>query len=215
MALSITDDLGQTPDDVTGSLPYQVVTLLGGGPHDVTYLAQTVPGTGRYVALKILGARTDVSDILSRYRQLRPALARLRHPHLSPLVDAGPAGPNQIYIASEYVTGAPLVLFSGRPTATPRDRLAIAHQVVAAVAAAHACGIAHAKLDRTRVKVTDSNGVVATVLGFGTSLIVDGPRSVDVDLPALVQIVRDLGIPLGDQAYPSADAIRDVLRTLA
>jgi len=214
MALSITDDLGQAPDDV-GSLPYQIVTLLGGGPHDVTYLAQTVPGTGRYVALKILGARTDVSDILSRYRQLRPALARLRHPHLSPLVDAGPAGPNQIYIASEYVTGAPLALFSGRPTATPADRLEIAHQVVAAVAAAHTCGIAHAKLDRTRVKVTDSDGIVATVLGFGTSLIVDGPRSVDVDLPALVQIVRDLGIPLGDQAYPSADAIRDVLRTLA
>jgi serine/threonine-protein kinase len=215
MALSIAHDESPTPDAVTGALPYQIVTLLGGGPHDVTYLAQTVAGARRYVALKILRARTDVSDTLSRYRHLRPVLEGLRHPNLVSVVDAGQAGPNQIYIASEYVAGTPLASFIARPAATHAVRVAIAHQVAAGVAAAHARGIAHAKLDRTRVKITDADGVMAIVLGFGTSLIVDGPRSVDVDLPALAQIVRDLGIPLGDQAYPSADAIRDVLRTLA
>src|SRR5437588_4592986 len=88
--------------------PYRIITLLGGGAVSVTYLAQTITGSPKYVALKIIHSCTDSSTIMSRFMRWKDLLRDIRHPGLAPLVDAGPLAPRGIYLASEYVSGSPL-----------------------------------------------------------------------------------------------------------
>jgi hypothetical protein len=70
----------------------------------------------------------------------------------------------------------------------------------------------HLKLDPSKVKISIANGARATILGFGSSLIVDGavPRP-EPDLRALLGLVRYLGIELPDRQYETAAAIGDAV----
>jgi hypothetical protein len=88
----------------------------------------------------------------------------------------------------------------------------MAHQLIGAIGAAHAAGVVHLKLDASKVKISTANGPHATILGLGSSLIVDGAEArPEPDLLALLRLVRDLGIELPDRQYESAAAIGDAL----
>jgi len=73
--------------------------------------------------------------------------------------------------------------------------MAIARQLADALAAIHAQGLAHMRLDTSRIKVATSGGVRATILGLGASLIVgDLPPQPDLDVAALADVCRELGV---------------------
>ena len=99
-----------------------------------------------------------------------------------------------MYVASEYVAGWPLAALSSRVSVGMPERVEIARQLTGAVDAAHAAGVVHLTLDASKVKVSTANGPRATILGLGSSLIVDGASGQpDVDRLAPTRIIRDLG----------------------
>ena len=126
-----------------------------------------------HVALKIIDV-PDTAAILSRAHEWKSRLANIRHPGISRVVDAGAAGPGHVYLATEYIAGSSLdYLLRHRPLSA-NERTAIARQLADALAAAHAVGLAHMRLDASHVKVATGGGTHATILGLGTSLIVSG-----------------------------------------
>jgi serine/threonine-protein kinase len=181
--------------------PYQVLAPIGEGTSGVTYLAQAPSGAGGYVALKILKPRDDVDAVLSRYHHWKPALARIQHPSLGKLLAVGLTADGVLYLASEYVTGWPLTALGSHAALGKDERVEIARQLTAAIDAAHAAGVAHLKLDSSKVKISTATGPRAMILGLGSAVIVDGARGDndrrDIDRLALASIVRELGVDAG------------------
>jgi serine/threonine protein kinase len=164
------------------------------------------------VALKIHDPRDDAGEVVSRYQRWKPALARVQHAAVGKLLDVGLTTEGRLYVASEYVAGWPLTALGTRVPVGIGERATMARQLIGAIAAAHAAGVAHLKLDTSKVKISTANGPRATILGLGSSLILDGAEARrEPDLLALLGLVRDLGIELPDRQYETAAAIGDAL----
>jgi len=188
--------------------PYQVMAPMSEDSHGVTYLALALTGARGYVALKVHGLRDDTEVILSRYQHWKPALARVQHPSVGKLLDVGMTAEGLLYVASEFVVGWPLTALASRASVGIGERAKMAHQLIGAIGAAHAAGVVHLKLDASNVKISTANGPHATILGLGSSLIVDGAEArPEADLLALVRLVHDLGIELPDREYETVAVI--------
>src|SRR5262245_57522507 len=169
MALDIPDGPDESLLGGDESLPYDIVTILAQDADAVTYLARDFV-SATHLALKLITA-SDVPAMLSRVHIWKPRLEALRHQGISRLVDAGPAGLNRVYLATEYVAGSSLEYLLRHRSLRAADRISIAHQLADALAAIHAQGLAHMRLDASRIKVATGGGVRTTILGAASGVI--------------------------------------------
>ncbi len=136
-------------------------------------------GTGREFAIKLMHAHIAASS-LSRDRFAREARvsAQINHPSIIDVFDVGAHDEDTLYLVMELLSGMPLDdAFAGDPPLTVRDFLAVMHDVVEALGAAHAAGIIHRDikpenifLHRDRV----SGVSVPKVLDFGIAKLEGG-----------------------------------------
>lgn len=211
MALGPTDAQDDPAPGIDDLPPYDIVTILARDADAVTYLARGFVSS-QHIALKIIDA-SDVAVIVSRIHEWKTRLTNARHPGISRMVDAGTAGRGRAYLATEYVAGSSLDYLLRHGTLTAAERIDIARQLADALAAMHAEGLAHMRVDSSRVKLAMSGGVQVTILGLGTSLIVTGslPQP-DLDVRALVELCRVLGVPLRPQPYATMASLRAALQ---
>jgi hypothetical protein len=150
--------------------PWQIVRPLGaGGMGDVF---EATRADGNYIgraALKILKRGLDSAAILQRFSLERQALARLNHPHIATLLDAGLSADGLPYFVMEYVDGRPIDEAStGLPI---EQRLAFFLQLADAVAYAHKNLVVHRDLKPGNVLVTLQGQV--KLLDFGIAKALD------------------------------------------
>ena len=212
VALSATD----TQDDpaaVVDDPPYDIVTILARDAEAVTYLARGFMSS-EHIALKVIDV-PDVDVIVSRAREWKTRLTNARHRGISRLIDAGAAGRGRAYLATEYVAGSSLDYLLRHGFLEAANRIDIARQLADALAAMHDLGLAHMRIDSSRVKVATSGGVQATLLGIGTSLIVTGslPQP-DLDVRALVELCSTLGVPVPARPYATMGSLRAALQDI-
>ena len=122
---------------------YVLEREVGRGGMAIVYLARDVE-LERPVAVKLLD-EGPASDPTLRKRFLREArvAARLSHPHVVTVYDAGDDG-GRPYIVMEYVEGETLAqLLRRRGRLPPHEATALAAQAVAGLACAHAAGLVH------------------------------------------------------------------------
>jgi non-specific serine/threonine protein kinase/serine/threonine-protein kinase len=175
--------------------PYQVLAPIAQDPEGITYLAERYSSSVRgFVALTLV-AGGDHEALLSRFRDLKPALGRLQHPGAAKVLDAGSTPDGSVYVASEYVAGPTLSEMMARESLDRAGRAEIARQMTEALGAAHAAGVVHLDLDGSKVRVSTAGGLRAWITGFGVSAIVAGRTgSSDTDLVALETLVRQLDL---------------------
>jgi len=158
-------------DDFSDQVPeqlgrYRVLRTLGKGGMGVVYLAsQSNPA--REVALKLLrpdsGSRSS-RGLRARFAREIRALARLEHPGIARIYDAGvepAAGGDISYFAMEYVRGPDLVTFANQEKLNPSERAALMARVADAVQHAHTRGVLHRDLKPSNVLV--SSGDITTL----------------------------------------------------
>jgi hypothetical protein len=175
--------------------PYQAIVPFDEDPRGVTFLARALGGERGYVALKLHGPRDDAEAVLARYQQWKLTLDRVQHSSISRLVDVGLTAEGRLYLATQYVAGFPLAALGARASVGADARARMAHQLTDAMDAAHAAGLVHLKLAASKIKISTTNGPRATILGLGSSLIVDGATGDPaLDRFALADIVRALAI---------------------
>lgn len=200
-----------------GPCPFAVVAPLAEDATGITYLAEATSGRRNTVALKIYHQRSDINRVLERYERWRPQLAALTHPHVSRLLSVGLTDEGRLFKATEYVAGGPLAAWrDGADAADSAGFLgAIAHQLSAAFAAAHATGLRHLTFGLSHVRVTRVPAPHATVLGVGTRQIIDGDDDGDaaIDVEALVAALRLLRVDLPQRAYRSIADLDGALAT--
>ncbi|MCA9604733.1 MAG: serine/threonine protein kinase, partial [Myxococcales bacterium] len=123
---------------------------------------------GTSVAIKTLRPEhADAEHLVKRFRREAQALTELSHPHIVAVTDLGVAG-GVPYLVMEKVDGEPLSRILHHEVLAPARALALARQILRAVAHAHERGLVHRDLKPSNVMVRSVDGRDhATVLDFG------------------------------------------------
>ena len=179
---------------------YALLEEIGRGGMGTVYLAEDRV-LGRRVALKIVS--TGASDPAAAARMLREArvIARLEHPGIVPVHDAGMLPDGRMFYAMKRVHGRRLdeVVF-GDSTTLP-DRLRIFQKICDAVAFAHAHGVVHRDLKPENVMVGPFGEVL--VMDWGVAKLFEDaavrPAAAD-PAPATAAATTE-GTVLGTPAY--------------
>ncbi len=201
---------------------YQILGVLGQGGMGIVYRAEQ-ENPRREVALKVMRSGLVGRDLLRRFELEAAFLARLRHPGIAQIFEAGlfkDGTRERPFFAMELVNGEPLIQFArGRGTAIP-DRLKLFIEVCAAVQHAHQKGVIHRDLKPANILVVEGDGhadswtdstagkeagqhrrtAMPKVLDFGVA------RTTDSDVQATT-LYTDTGRLVGTLAYMSPEQI--------
>jgi len=180
--------------------PYRILDLLGEGGMGVVYRAQQLEPLRREVALKVVKRGIDTDRVVRRFERERRALARLDHPHIARVIDAGATDDGRPYFVMELVAGRRVTSFCDAGRLAIDARLAIFLDICGAVRHAHQRGVLHRDLKPSNVLVAEVDGhAVAKVIDFGIAKVMDDTE----DHPALD--TRLSGQALGTPAYMSPE----------
>ncbi len=131
---------------------FTVLERLGAGAMGVVYAAWD-PRLDRKVALKLVQPQAATADGRARLLAEAKAAARLAHPAVVAVFDAGEHG-DEVWIAMEFVAGQSLRRWAARGPRWPAV-LAVARQVAAGLAAAHHAGLCHRDVKPDNILVDD------------------------------------------------------------
>lgn len=157
--------------DLTGTR-YRLIERIGSGGMGTIYLAEDSV-LGRRVALKVVDVPGGADEWGVRLLREAEILARLEHPGMIPVHDAGTLADGRVFYAMKFVEGERLDrLAAGR--AALSDRLRLFQRICEAVSFAHARGILHRDLKPENVMVGPFGEVL--VMDWGIAKILPDPR---------------------------------------
>ncbi len=176
----------EKPDEKEGMLVatrYRITRKLGEGGMGAVYLAhdETLDVD---VAFKVLKGEdfADEEDIERFMREARAA-AKLNHPHIARVLNAGTDEHGHHYIAMEYIDGKPLDKYLGlsrlprtpeqeapKPKLDDRQVTQIFAQVAEALAYAHKNGIVHRDIKPGNVLVNEEGSAFLTDFGLAKQI---------------------------------------------
>ncbi len=178
---------------------YTIKRVIAAGGMGVVYEAlQEKPR--RTVALKVMKSGIASSSALRRFEYESQLLARLQHPGIAQVYEAGThddgSGPIP-YFAMEYVPNAlPVTEYAEKKKLGTRERMQLLAQVCDAVHHGHQKGIIHRDLKPGNILVGPQGQV--KVIDFGVA------RSTDSDM-ALTTLQTDVGQLIGTLQYMSPE----------
>src|ERR1700733_461261 len=169
---------------------YEIKSLIGRGGMGDLYLARdSNPNTNRLVALKLLNATLDSSDLRERFARESRALAALNHPNIVYIYDSGEfqASP---FIVMEYVRGETLAeKIKRKAPMSLAQKLKLMTELCAGLAHAHEAGIIHRDIKPANLMV-DHQGRLK-ILDFGIARVAEG--SFTRAGPQRTQVNRGIG----------------------
>lgn len=153
---------------------WRLVEPIGSGGMGEVWAAERADG--RYqgqAAVKLLKRGLDSEAVLARFAQEQQALARLSHPHIAHLLDAGLSPDGVPYFVMERVRGRPID--EACATLPLEDRLRLFLQLAAAVSHAHRHLLVHRDLKPGNVLVDEAGQVKLLDFGIAKALAADDP----------------------------------------
>ncbi|MEM9664906.1 MAG: serine/threonine-protein kinase [Bacteroidota bacterium] len=164
-ALNVGDQVGR----------YRIVRELGEGGMGVVFLADD-PRLDRVVAVKLIRlGRLATPGQIRRFSHEINILARLRHPAIATIYDAGATADGVPYFAMEYVEGQPLDVYANAQGLDVKERLRLLIAAAEAVQYAHQNLIIHRDLKPSNllVEVGDKRPPRVKLLDFGIAKLLD------------------------------------------
>jgi serine/threonine protein kinase len=195
--------------DVVGT-KYAFVKELGRGGMGTVYLAEDTE-LDRLVAIKVLNAPETGGDLRERMIREAQIIARLEHPGIVPVHDAGTLPDGRIFYAMKYVRGSRFDEYAAQGAAL-NDRLRKFQAVCDAVAFAHAHGVIHRDLKPQNIMIGSFGEVL--VMDWGVAKIKPrtsaGERRSDSDLRSSAFICGSTsdGTVIGTRDYMSPEQAR-------
>jgi serine/threonine-protein kinase len=169
--------------------PYHIESEIGRGAAAVVFRARH-DRLDRPVALKVLKHESPL--VAERFRREASLVARLRHPNIVAVYDAGEADGTS-FLAMEFIEGETLATVLARARLTLRERVELIAKVADGLAHAHAHGVVHRDLKPANILV-DAAGQ---------------PRVVDFGLARFTEsTLTRTGASLGTPQYMSPEQVR-------
>jgi len=150
---------------------YTLDRPIGQGGMSTVWLAHR--SDGRFegqVAVKVLDLALLVRTGTERFEREGNLLARLAHPHIAHLIDAGVAAGTQPYLVLEYIDGEPIDRWCDARGLDVQSRVRLFLDVLDAVAHAHSNMVLHRDLKPSNILVTADGQVKLLDFGVATLL---------------------------------------------
>jgi serine/threonine protein kinase len=180
---------------------YELIEEIGQGGMGMVYRARQF-SLNRPAAVKVIKLGMDTGQIVARFEAERQALARMDHPNIAKVFDAGVTEAGRPYFAMELVAGLEITRYCDRHQLSTRQRLELFIQVCQAVQHAHQKGIIHRDLKPSNILVVEADrpGLVGCpkIIDFGIAKAVEGRLTDDTLFTAIEQF-------LGTPAYMSPE----------
>ena len=153
---------------------YRLEAKLGSGGMSTVYLARDET-LDRPVAVKVMHREmSEQEDQLARFRQEARAVAKLSHPNVVSVIDAGEDGGHP-YIVFEYVQGETLKQRVARVGALdPQEAIAYAIEVARGLTVAHSRQMVHSDIKPQNILIDDEGRAKLTDFGISRQLEQDG-----------------------------------------
>jgi serine/threonine protein kinase len=207
--------------DLSGTR-YRLIERVGSGGMGTVYAAEDSV-LGRRVALKILDLPDARGELSARLLREAHILARLEHPGIVPVHDAGTLADGRVFYAMKFVEGERLDALAKRSESIA-DRLRIFQRICEAVAFAHARGILHRDLKPENIMVGPFGEVL--VMDWGVAKILQdesGGREMEpanTATPAsdsaggIERLKTEHGTVLGTPGYMAPEQARGEIESL-
>src|SRR5437867_2635589 len=151
---------------------YRLLSELGRGGMATVYLAERTDNLyQKKVAIKLLDCGWSWTDTELRFERERHILARLDHPNIARLLDAGTSDEGLSYLVMEYVEGQPIHHYCRARSLILSDRLRLFLKVCEAVASAHRNLVIHRDLKPSNILVTEDGQ--PKLLDFGIAKLIE------------------------------------------
>jgi len=164
--LALADWEPPTLDQVAKLFPqWEARRLLGRGGMGAVYEMRQ-PELDRLVAVKLLPIEASRDEhLVERFRREARTLAKLRHPGIVALLEAGISPAGHFFFVMEHMDGSPLSQLIAEGRLDAAKAIEIVRQVCEALALAHAQGVIHRDIKPSNILI-DSTGR-AKVADFG------------------------------------------------
>ena len=174
---------------------YRLVSPLGQGGMGSVWLAERCDGRfeGR-AAVKLLNVALMGRPVEGRFKREGTILARVTHPNIAHLIDAGVTSSGQPYLVLELVDGQHIDHACTVGALTVEARLALFLDVLSAVAHAHANLVVHRDIKPSNVLVSASGQV--KLLDFGIATLLADDAQWTGGAPATSALTREAGAAL-------------------
>ena len=148
---------------------YTLINEIGRGGMGSVWLGERADG--RYqgqVAIKLLSAAAlSAPSARERFKREGDLLAKLSHPNISRLLDAGVTHANIPYLVLEYVDGLPLHKYCEKHSPSVINMIRLFCQALDAVAYAHSMLVLHRDIKPGNILVTVDGNVKLLDFGLG------------------------------------------------
>jgi len=175
---------------------YVILSVVGGGGMGFVYSAFD-PELDRRVALKLLRRTAAAPDAHARLLREAQAMARLSHPNVVTVYDAG-MHEGRVFLAMEFVAGATLREWLEQRPRSFKEKLYALVEAGKGLAAAHAAHLVHRDVKPANVIVGEDGRVRVTDFGIARSeqetkaaRTPEGRRGPDSESLANLERVRD------------------------
>ncbi len=141
------------------------------------YLAEQTEPMRRQVALKLIRPSQVDQRAVHRFEAERQALARMNHPNVAQVYEAGDTTLGQPYIAMEYVPGLSITEYCDQNRLSVHQRLDLFTAVCDGIQHAHQKGIIHRDIKPGNILVTagEQGRPVPKVIDFGIAKGMEEP----------------------------------------
>lgn len=192
---------------------YVVDARIGAGASSVVYSGRQL-STSQRVAIKVLRTRVLESqegelNAVRRFSRELQLSAKLSHPHIVRLIDAGTISDDVVFTVFEYIEGASLAeILKAEGGLAPAEAKRLMLQALDALSAAHAGGIVHRDVKPTNIMITRRGAQRnLLLLDFGIATLVESARGED-----FAAVTGSNSFP-GTPAYAAPEQIRGMAPT--
>jgi non-specific serine/threonine protein kinase/serine/threonine-protein kinase len=180
--------------------PYRVIRAIGEGGMGSVFLAQQDEPVRRQVAIKVIRSPFSRAEERIRFQAEQQAMARLSHPNVAQMFEAGTTQDGYPYFVMEWIDGMSIVEYCDRRTLSVEKRLELFAAVCDGVLHAHQKSIVHRDLKPSNILVIEVDGrPLPKIIDFGVAKALDSPL---VDATTLTGD----GV-VGTPAYVSPEAV--------
>jgi len=172
--------------------PYRLIREVGSGGMGRVFLAERMD-MPRRVALKLVREPLASPDRTRRFEFEQRVLARLEHPAIAQLFDAGVTEDGTAWFAMEYVEGAPITAHCDRARLTVDARLRLMLTVLDAVQYSHARLIVHRDLKPSNILVPE--GGSPKLVDFGIAKLLDDQEDPGLTRTGLLMLTPAYAAP--------------------
>lgn len=181
---------------------YILRSILGEGGAGQVWRAEQTEPVRREVAIKIVRPGLLTQPVAARFEREHQVLARMEHPNIAAVFDAGELPDGRTYFVMEVVSGAAVTIWCQERNMAVSERLEIFGQACMAVQHAHQRGILHRDLKPSNVMVAEVDGrPLVKVIDFGIAKALEGDLAAGGDATLC-------GMVLGTPRYMSPEQAR-------